>query len=76
MACHGVNNGMSIKTGLQSWRENGDPVSRYADLTQDLIQISANPKRAIEVLDQYHGLPSGVFSADELYAGNMSRYQI
>jgi hypothetical protein len=57
LACHGVNSAQAIKTGLLQWRENGDAKS------------GDNPKRAIEVLDKYHGSPSGMFSSDELYAG-------
>src|SRR4029453_2370547 len=57
MLAHGVNNAMALKTSALWYLISGDPSDRSAVL------------RALEVLDKYHGLPNGMFSADEHYAG-------
>ncbi len=57
MRAHGVNNAMALKTSVLWYLVSGDPSDR------DAIH------RALEVLDRYHGLPNGMFSADEHYAG-------
>jgi hypothetical protein len=59
LATHGVNNGQAIKTGAVSYRLSGNP----ADI--------AGAIRGIEVLDQYHGQASGIFSCSEHIAGRM-----
>jgi hypothetical protein len=57
MRAHGVNNAMALKTSALWYLISGDPTDR------DAIY------RALEVLDRYHGLPNGMFSGDEHYAG-------
>jgi DUF1680 family protein len=57
MLAHGVNNAMALKTSALWYLVSGDASDR------DAIH------RALEVLDKYHGLPNGMFSADEHYAG-------
>jgi hypothetical protein len=57
MRAHGVNNAMALKTSALWYLVSGDPSDR------DAIH------RALEMLDRYHGLPNGMFSADEHYAG-------
>ena len=57
MLAHGVNNAMALKTSALWSLVSGDPTDREAI------------HRALEVLDRYHGLPNGMFSADEHYAG-------
>lgn len=57
MLAHGVNNAMALKTSALWYLVSGDPTDR------DAIH------RALDVLDRYHGLPNGMFSADEHYAG-------
>jgi hypothetical protein len=57
MHAHGVNNAMALKTSALWSLISGDPTDR------DAIH------RALEMLDRYHGLPNGMFSADEHYAG-------
>jgi hypothetical protein len=57
MRAHGVNNAMALKTSALWYFVSGDPTDR------DAIH------RALEVLDRYHGLPNGMFSGDEHYAG-------
>jgi uncharacterized protein len=57
MHAHGVNNAMALKTSAVWSLVSGDPMDR------DAIH------RALEMLDRYHGLPNGMFSADEHYAG-------
>ena len=57
---HGVNNAMALKTSALWSLVSGDPTDR------DAIH------RALDVLDRYHGLPNGMFSADEHYAGSRS----
>ena len=57
MLAHGVNNAMALKTSALWYLVSADPTDR------DAIH------RALEVLDRYHGLPNGMFSGDEHYAG-------
>lgn len=57
MACHGVNSAQAIKTGAV--------LSRY----DSSDRVRQNVRKAIDVLDKYHGMPNGMFSSDELYAG-------
>jgi hypothetical protein len=57
MRAHGVNNAMALKTSALWSLVSGDPTDR------DAIH------RALDVLDRYHGLPNGMFSGDEHYAG-------
>ena len=57
MATHGVNNAEAIKTGAVWSRISGPGRDRQAVL------------RMISLLDQYHGLPNGMFSCDEHLAG-------
>jgi DUF1680 family protein len=52
-----VNNAMALKTSALWYLVSGDPSDRDA------------VRRALEVLDRYHGLPNGMFSADEHYGG-------
>jgi DUF1680 family protein len=54
---HGVNNGMGLKTAALWYLISKDPADRQATA------------KMLEVLDRYHGLPNGMFSADEHYAG-------
>lgn len=57
LATHGVNNGQAVKTG---------PVwSQFSGSEDDRRAAS----RMIEQLDKYHGLPNGMFSCDEHFAG-------
>ena len=57
MAAHGVNNAQAIKTGAMWWRVSGANTDRFA------------VSRMMETLDRYHGLPNGMFSCDEHFAG-------
>jgi uncharacterized protein len=57
MATHGVNNGEAVKTGAVWSRVSGLPSDQQAVL------------KMISALDQYHGLPNGMFSCDEHLAG-------
>jgi uncharacterized protein len=57
MATHGVNNAQAVKTGAVWSRVSGANADRQAVL------------RMIEQLDEYHGLPNGMFSCDEHLAG-------
>ncbi len=57
MATHGVNNAQAVKTGAVWSRISGSPSDKQAVL------------RMISALDQYHGLPNGMFSCDEHLAG-------
>ena len=57
MRAHGVNNAMALKTSAVWYLVSGDQSDR------DAIH------RALDMLDRYHGLPNGMFSADEHYAG-------
>ncbi len=54
---HVVNNAMALREGPLWWRLTGDT----ADLNSS--------KRMVELLDQYHGMPTGVFSGDECLHG-------
>jgi hypothetical protein len=55
---HGVNNAMAMKTEALWSLISGDPADREAS------------HRMIEQLDRYHGLPGGIFAADEHLAGH------
>jgi hypothetical protein len=57
MRAHGVNNAMAFKTSALWSLVSGDRSDREAI------------HRTLEVLDRHHGLPNGMFSADEHYAG-------
>ena len=57
MATHGVNNAQAVKTGAVWSRISGSPSDQQAVLSM------------ISTLDQYHGLPNGMFSCDEHLAG-------
>jgi hypothetical protein len=57
LSTHGVNNAQALKTG-PVWSQ----VSRSAD-------DRAAAKKMLDELDQYHGLPNGMFSCDEHLAG-------
>jgi hypothetical protein len=57
MRAHGVNNAMALKTSALWSLISGDPTDREAI------------HRALDILDRYHGLPNGMFSGDEHYAG-------
>jgi hypothetical protein len=57
MATHGVNNGEAVKTGAV-W-------SRISGLGSDQQAVL----QMISTLEQYHGLPNGMFSCDEHLAG-------
>jgi len=54
---HGVNNGMAMKAAPVWWLLTGEKKDR-----DGLNQM-------LSALDRYHGQPSGIFSADEHYAG-------
>src|SRR5664279_3271523 len=57
LSTHGVNNAMAMKAAAVWWLltgDKGDRASRY---------------QMFDALDRYHGQPSGIFSADEHYAG-------
>jgi DUF1680 family protein len=54
---HGVNNAMGLKTSALWYMVSGDAGDRAATA------------RAFEALDKAHGLPNGMFSADEHFAG-------
>ena len=57
LATHGVNNGQAVKCGPVWSQVSGNPRDRAAAL------------RMLQQLDQYHGLPNGMFSCDEHLAG-------
>lgn len=57
MQSHGVNNAMALKTSPVWYLFSGQPQDRDA------------LARQLAALDQYHGLPNGIFSADEHFAG-------
>lgn len=57
LSTHGVNNAMALKAAPVWWQ-----VSKAAADRDGIYQMLAR-------LDQYHGLPMGIFSADEHYAG-------
>ncbi len=54
---HGVNNAMAMKAAAVWWLLTGEK--------KDLESLS----QMLTALDRYHGQPSGIFSADEHYAG-------
>lgn len=57
MQTHGVNNAMAIKVAPVWWQVSGDPQQRNAF------------QQMLSMLDKYHGLPNGMFSGDEHFAG-------
>jgi hypothetical protein len=57
MQTHGVNNAMALKAAPVWWIMSGSPRDRW-ELDHQLA-----------MLDQYHGLPNGMFSGDEHFAG-------
>jgi hypothetical protein len=57
MQTHGVNNAMALKAAPVWWLVSGRPGDRAALDSQ------------LALLDRYHGLPNGMFSADEHLAG-------
>ena len=57
MQTHGVNNAMALKAAPIWWLLSGNPQDRAA-FTQQLQE-----------LDRYQGLPNGMFSGDEHFAG-------
>ncbi len=57
MQTHGVNNAMALKAAPIWWLITGDVSDRTA------------LERQMAMLDKYHGLPNGMFSADEHFAG-------
>ncbi len=57
LATHVVNNAMAMKTSAVWWQVSGDETDRTAI------------RRLLEVMDRYHGMPNGVHSGDEHYAG-------
>jgi DUF1680 family protein len=57
MSAHGVNNAMALKGALLWGLVSGSVADRQAICQQ------------LRMLDQYHLLPNGMFSADEHYAG-------
>ena len=57
LATHGVNNAMALKAAPVWWLLTGQKQNR------DGLY------RALQMLDQYHGQPGGIFGADEHYAG-------
>ena len=57
MQAHGVNNGQALKTAAVQHRLPGETDQK------------ASYDRQLAALDQYHGLPNGMFSCDEHLAG-------
>jgi uncharacterized protein len=57
MQTHGVNNAMALKAAPVWWLVSGEASDR------------SELNRQLAMLDQYHGLPNGIFSADEHLAG-------
>ena len=57
---HGVNNAMAAKSGAVSWRAGFEPNGNVSSYER------------INLYDKYQGAPSGVFQADECFAGNMA----
>jgi hypothetical protein len=57
MQTHGVNNAMALKMSPEWFLVSGSAADRNAIFQQ------------IKMLDQYHGIPNGMFSADEHIAG-------
>lgn len=50
LATHGVNNGQALKSAAVWYRQSRNP------------DMESNSKFRIQVLDKYHGMPSGIFS--------------
>ncbi len=57
MQTHGVNNAMALKAAPVWWLVSGKESDR------------SELNRQLAMLDKYHGLPNGIFSADEHLAG-------
>ncbi len=57
MQTHGVNNAMALKVAPVWWLVSGD--------TGDRRELN----HQLAMLDKYHGLPNGMFSGDEHFAG-------
>jgi DUF1680 family protein len=57
MQTHGVNNAMALKAAPLWWLVSGNAQRRSAF------------DRQVALLDKYHGLPNGMFSGDEHFAG-------
>ncbi len=57
LSTHGVNNGQAIKAAAIWWLISGKPADREGVHTM------------LAALDKYHGLPNGMFSCDEHFAG-------
>jgi hypothetical protein len=57
MQTHGVNNAMGLKSSAVWWLFSKDPSDR------------SGVERQLAALDLYHGMPTGMFSADEHLAG-------
>jgi hypothetical protein len=57
MQTHGVNNAMALKAAPVWWLVSGAAGDR------------SELDRQLAMLDRYHGLPDGIFSADEHFAG-------
>lgn len=57
MQTHGVNNAMALKSSAIWWLFSHDPLDR------------SGADRQLAGLDMYHGMPTGMFSADEHLAG-------
>ncbi len=57
MQTHGVNNAMALKVAPVWWLVSGNAQDRGA------------LDRQLAMLDRYHGLPNGMFSGDEHFAG-------
>jgi uncharacterized protein len=57
LSTHGVNNGQAIKAAAVWWLVSGQPADRDGVHTM------------LAALDKYHGLPNGMFSCDEHFAG-------
>jgi uncharacterized protein len=57
MQTHGVNNAMALKSSALWWLVSGDDSYR------------AGVQQQLTTLDSYHGIPIGMFSADEHLAG-------
>ncbi len=55
---HVVNNAMMLKSGALLWRMTGDEKHLHSAET------------AVELLDKFHGMVTGVFTGDECLAGN------
>jgi len=57
MQTHGVNNAMALKSSALWWLVSGDDSYR------------AGVQQQLTTLDRYHGIPNGMFGADEHLAG-------